>query len=82
MKRRWCARPKKPDANGVAPRHGCKFADRCPYVMEMCREQVPPLFQTEPHRAAACFLYRDVPELPAQSLSHLFLGGERLTTDS
>jgi oligopeptide/dipeptide ABC transporter ATP-binding protein len=38
---------------------GCKFADRCPARMAICDEQVPPLYRTEPTRAAACFLYRD-----------------------
>ncbi len=38
---------------------GCTFADRCPYVMQMCRESVPPLYRVDPARAASCFLYRD-----------------------
>jgi len=37
---------------------GCTFADRCPYVMDICRQQVPPLFRLDATRAAACFLYR------------------------
>ena len=32
---------------------GCAFADRCPYVMERCREEYPPVFPvTESHQAA------------------------------
>ncbi len=38
---------------------GCKFADRCPHVMEMCGEEQPPSFQLEQHRQAQCYLYRD-----------------------
>jgi oligopeptide/dipeptide ABC transporter ATP-binding protein len=38
---------------------GCKFADRCPKVMDKCNGQVPPLFQTRPHTVANCFLYED-----------------------
>src|SRR5437899_2675745 len=38
---------------------GCTFADRCPHVMPMCRDNVPPLYRLDPARAAACFLYRD-----------------------
>jgi ABC-type oligopeptide transport system ATPase subunit len=38
---------------------GCTFADRCPHVMAMCRQSVPPLYRLDPARAAACFLYRD-----------------------
>jgi len=43
-------------ANG---RDGCKFADRCPLVMDICRTNRPPLYRTDPHRAATCFLHRD-----------------------
>ncbi len=38
---------------------GCKCADRCPKVMDMCHHQVPPLFRSRPHIVASCFLYRD-----------------------
>jgi ABC-type oligopeptide transport system ATPase subunit len=38
---------------------GCTFADRCPHVMAMCRDNVPPLYRLDPSRAASCFLYRD-----------------------
>jgi hypothetical protein len=27
--------------------------------MAICRESAPPMFRTDPYRAAACFLYRD-----------------------
>jgi len=40
---------------------GCKFAARCPSVAPSCREAAPPLFQTDPARAVACYLYRDAP---------------------
>jgi oligopeptide/dipeptide ABC transporter ATP-binding protein len=54
-------------ANGTG---GCKFADRCPHVMLVCRQEAPPLYRTEPRRAATCFLYRD----SAQALSVEQLG--------
>jgi oligopeptide/dipeptide ABC transporter ATP-binding protein len=41
-----------------APRQGCPFADRCPFVMDQCRTVAPPLYQTDEQRAAACFLYQ------------------------
>jgi oligopeptide/dipeptide ABC transporter ATP-binding protein len=44
---------------GAGETGGCKFADRCPYVMPMCRESAPPLYRTSAHRAVACYLYRD-----------------------
>lgn len=52
----------------AAPTHGCRFADRCPHVMDICRQQKPPLFRTDPGRAAACFLHRDAPVLEAANL--------------
>jgi oligopeptide/dipeptide ABC transporter ATP-binding protein len=44
-------------------RVGCRFASRCPHVMDLCRTALPPLFRVEPARAAACNLYRDAPPL-------------------
>jgi oligopeptide/dipeptide ABC transporter ATP-binding protein len=44
---------------------GCRFADRCPVAMARCLTAAPPLFQTAPNRAAACFRYEDAPALPA-----------------
>jgi peptide/nickel transport system ATP-binding protein len=50
---------------------GCRFADRCPYVMDICRTDDPELTQTafaptEPDRLVACHLHDatspDVPE--------------------
>jgi peptide/nickel transport system ATP-binding protein len=38
---------------------GCKFSNRCPYVMPECREAAPPLFRTDDDRAVACYLYKD-----------------------
>ncbi len=46
-------------SEGGAVLDGCKFADRCPVVMDMCHRQAPPLFQSRPHIVARCFLYRD-----------------------
>ena len=34
---------------------GCPFADRCPYVMERCRQEYPPAFQVSPGHQAACW---------------------------
>src|SRR5207253_11524585 len=31
---------------------GCTFADRCPHVLSMCRETVPPLMRLDSARAA------------------------------
>ncbi len=36
---------------------GCKFADRCPQVMQVCGTQPPPLYSVQEEQEAACFLY-------------------------
>jgi len=38
--------------------HGCKFANRCPYVMDECLEAPPPLYSTDDDRAVACYLHK------------------------
>lgn len=37
-------------------RQGCPFADRCPYVMEICRTQDPPLIEQSANHLVACHL--------------------------
>ena len=47
-------------------REGCKFAGRCPHVMEICRDEVPPDL-TVGHVLVKCHLYtgdRDPPPSP------------------
>ena len=46
-----------PDMVALPP--GCRFAPRCPEVMEVCREQSPPLYLPTPGRPVRCYLYRD-----------------------
>jgi peptide/nickel transport system ATP-binding protein len=50
----------------------CKFVDRCPVAMTKCLQQTPHLYQTEPHRAAACFLYEQSPVLSAEQMDTVF----------
>jgi ABC-type oligopeptide transport system ATPase subunit len=51
---------------------GCTFSDRCPHVMDMCRQSPPPLFHLDPGRAASCFLYREEgPALSSESLNEV-----------
>ncbi len=35
---------------------GCRFQNRCPHVMDICRRQDPQLITVGPNHAAACFL--------------------------
>lgn len=51
---------------------GCKFASRCPFVFGPCRKARPPLFKTEPLRAAACYLYESGETVAGDELGTLF----------
>ena len=35
---------------------GCPFHPRCPYVMDVCKKEVPPLLPADGHHASACHL--------------------------
>jgi peptide/nickel transport system ATP-binding protein len=35
---------------------GCKFHPRCPFVMDKCKEDEPPVFETDDERSALCWL--------------------------
>ncbi len=35
---------------------GCRFADRCKYAFERCRQEQPPLYRVGAQQQAACFL--------------------------
>jgi oligopeptide/dipeptide ABC transporter ATP-binding protein len=37
---------------------GCKFCPRCPYAMEICKEEEPELFEAEPNHFVRCFKYK------------------------
>lgn len=56
----------------VASKVGCKFAGRCPHVMERCRQAPPPLYRMDDKRVAACYLYDESPVLPGEELGDLF----------
>jgi peptide/nickel transport system ATP-binding protein len=42
------------------PPAGCRFHPRCPHVMDICRQEVPPLEAIEGDQLAACWLYPSV----------------------
>jgi peptide/nickel transport system ATP-binding protein len=56
----------------LASRVGCKFAGRCPFVMDICKHAPPPLYQTDEGRVAACYLYDKEPILSGEQLGTLF----------
>jgi oligopeptide/dipeptide ABC transporter ATP-binding protein len=60
------------DAETARVGRGCKFASRCPHVMEKCRQSPPPLYQLGEKQVASCFLYEDKSALPGEDLGQLF----------
>jgi peptide/nickel transport system ATP-binding protein len=51
---------------------GCKFAPRCPAVMEKCWSQVPSLYRTGENQIARCFLYEDRPTFTEADIAKTF----------
>ena len=45
--------PGRTPAPGARP-HGCRFSDRCAYVVQECKQQVPPLITVAPDHEARC----------------------------
>ena len=53
-KLQWGQRELQPRTlNSQASATGCRFADRCPQVMDVCHTQTPPFFQTNGRRRVA-----------------------------
>jgi len=52
---------------------GCKFATRCAHTFEPCLEKAPPLYNVEPHRAAACYLYSEHSSLRDEEMDSVFV---------
>ncbi|MBV9171400.1 MAG: ABC transporter ATP-binding protein [Chloroflexi bacterium] len=58
---------------GVSVTQGCVFAPRCPRVMSQCTELSPPLYQTDQHRAVACYLYEGADHVTSGELDEAFV---------
>ncbi len=54
-KRRVEARGEIPTV--VNPKPGCRFANRCPHVMDVCRQRTPALIEAKPGHRVRCYLY-------------------------
>lgn len=68
----WAAEAPPALPNRKGSHESCKFADRCPAAMEKCLQQTPPLYQIDPYRASACFLYENAPVLTNEKMDHVF----------
>jgi peptide/nickel transport system ATP-binding protein len=40
------------------PPSGCRFHPRCPYIMEECKKEKPPMYFLNNNRNVACYLYK------------------------
>ncbi len=60
------------DAETARVGKGCKFASRCPHVMEKCRQTPPPLYEIGNRQVASCYLYEDKSVLGNDDLGQLF----------
>jgi peptide/nickel transport system ATP-binding protein len=41
----------------INPPAGCRFHPRCPFVMDRCKKEEPPLMEVEKDHYVACWLY-------------------------
>lgn len=72
--RMWHRDNSAPPTKPAADFQGCKFADRCPHVMDRCLTHQPPLYQTEEHRVVSCYLYQEnAPTLDSGGLEKVFI---------
>jgi oligopeptide/dipeptide ABC transporter ATP-binding protein len=63
---------KIPEASAGRISTGCRFAPRCPHVMEECWSNPPPKFELDADRIATCFLYKGRPVSAAADVSAVF----------
>jgi len=68
---RWQTRRVATDTAGLGV--GCRFAPRCPHAMPKCRENPPPLFRTDDHRVAACYLHEAAPPIDVGAMDQVFV---------
>ncbi len=60
-KARWKDRMQLAEATSLSEQarveKGCIFWPRCPYAMDVCKKERPPMIEVEPGRRVLCFLY-------------------------
>jgi oligopeptide/dipeptide ABC transporter ATP-binding protein len=69
----WRAEEVQAGIAGANSAQACPFAPRCPHAMPICVESPPPLFRSEQHRAASCYLYRGAPTLDPREMDDVFV---------
>ncbi len=56
----------------IANNKGCKFANRCPHMTNMCIQSTPPLYRIHEGQVASCFLYQGCTQIDKANLSEMF----------
>jgi peptide/nickel transport system ATP-binding protein len=51
----------------VEPPKGCRFNTRCPFAIERCFVEEPPLIEVEPGHQSACHRWQEVEQLREQA---------------
>lgn len=44
----------------INPQPGCRFAARCPFALDQCRQENPVFEEVEPEHFVACFRYKEI----------------------
>lgn len=60
------------EANATRRNDGCRFAPRCPHVMDICWQAPPPKYIPDSNRLATCYLYSDAPVAADSDVSAVF----------
>ncbi len=81
-KQRWGSDMAPHETGVAATLKGCKFAPRCPFVMEECKVSQPPLYRTGVNRAAACYLEKESAIGNIQSIDEVFVKHKSRTADT
>ena len=55
----------------LAEVEGCRFSNRCPYVMAECQRASPPLYLTDDNRAVACYLHEGSAQVSGREMAEL-----------
>jgi oligopeptide/dipeptide ABC transporter ATP-binding protein len=72
-KRSWGGEEFKiPEASAGRVANGCRFAPRCPFVLEECWSEPPPKFRLDADRIATCFLHKQSPISPDADVAAAF----------
>ncbi len=51
------------------PPAGCRFHTRCPFAIERCRQEEPPMIEHAPGHLAACHRVAELPAMPAAAVA-------------